>query len=87
LTVDNYIAARDQCERNFNTLWVALKVIKKEESEKPRVKEEFKIGGRMSVCAKMMHAMSGADSLKDLVSSIETSKSNLLEPSGSKKSE
>jgi N-methylhydantoinase B/oxoprolinase/acetone carboxylase alpha subunit len=29
LTVENYIATRDQCERNFRTLWTALKVVKK----------------------------------------------------------
>jgi hypothetical protein len=77
LTVDNYIATRDQCERNFNTLWFTLKVVKKDESEKPEVKGKYRIGGRMGVWPKIMHAMGGADALRDLVLSIETSKSNL----------
>ena len=53
LTVENYIATRDQCERNFRTLWTALKVVKKEESEKTGVKVEYRIGGRMSVWPKV----------------------------------
>jgi hypothetical protein len=77
LTVDNWIAARDQCERNFNALWLALKVVKKDESEKPVAKVDSRIGRRMGVWPKMMHAMGGADALQDLVRSIDTSKSNL----------
>jgi hypothetical protein len=77
LTVDKYIAVSDMCEKNFNSLWVALKVVKKEKGEKPQVKAELRIGGRMSVWAKISHAVGGADALKDLVLSIETSKSNL----------
>jgi hypothetical protein len=38
LTVDNYIATRDECERNFNMLWDALKKVRRDESEKPQAK-------------------------------------------------
>ena len=77
LTVDNYIETRDQCKRNFDSLWVALGKVRRDESEKLQIKREFRIGGRMGVWPKMMHAMGGADALNDLVLSIETSKSNL----------
>lgn len=77
LTVDNYIETRDRCESNFNTLWIAVKAVKKGESEKPKVKGEYRIGGQMGVWPKMMHAMGGADALRHLVLSINTSKSNL----------
>src|SRR5882757_8668032 len=32
LTVDNFVTARDMCERNFRALWVALRQVKKDEA-------------------------------------------------------
>lgn len=78
LTVDNYIATRDQCDRNFQTLWVALKVVTKDGGmKKKKVKGATWNAKPMGIWGKMMHAMGGVDALKDLVLSIETSKSNL----------
>lgn len=51
--------------------------MKKNESEKPLTKGASGISGSMGIWPKMMHAMGGADALKDLVLSIDTSKSNL----------
>ncbi|KAF2103729.1 hypothetical protein NA57DRAFT_69939 [Rhizodiscina lignyota] len=75
LTVENFIAAKDLCERNFQTLWVALRQVKKSEVEKKIQTKE--IAEKLGVWVRMMHAMGGADALKGLIQSIEASKSNL----------
>jgi hypothetical protein len=74
LTVDNFIATRDTCERNFSALWAALRRIKKGETEE---EIEVRVIRKISFWERMMYAVGGADALRDLVLSIETSKSNL----------
>ncbi len=72
LTVENFIATRDTCQRNFNVLIVALKVVKKESTSNRVVQVK-----ELDLWVKLKHALGGEQELKDLVASIETSKSNL----------
>ena len=78
-SVDNFIATRDACEKNFQSLLDALKVVKKDESEQSNGESKRARGKKrgFGIWDKLMHALGGEDFLKDLVLSIETSKSNL----------
>jgi hypothetical protein len=63
----------------FPVLLEALRVVKKHESEMKKGGSRGGLGRekRLRVWDKLMYALGGEDFLKDLVLSIETSKSNL----------
>lgn len=97
LTVDNFIAARDICNRNFQRLLEALHQVEKNEettevkndptgtkanvhkAKKGETKHEIrkKQPVTISVWDRLLYVLGGADALKDLIISIEASKSTL----------
>ncbi|KAH6674789.1 hypothetical protein B0J14DRAFT_21998 [Halenospora varia] len=67
LKADNFIPAREQCEKNFERLSKALRDVRKSD-RKDKGATPWK---------KLMFALGGEDEIKDLMSEIESSKSTL----------
>lgn len=79
LAVGNFIAVRDTCQRDFDALSKALRIVKKDAAGIENGSSVGKPAGKenVDVWVKLKHALGGEEVLRELVASIETSKSNL----------
>jgi hypothetical protein len=75
--IDNFENVKAACEKNFNNLGKAIKVVKRGESKDVIGKKIWREAAEVGVWEKLKFALGGEQSLKDLVVSIETSKSTL----------
>ncbi len=76
ITAHNFMSAKTACENNFNKLSKALKSAKVNEGSSNGDKGKGK-GKALGAWEKLMFALGGEDELKELIVSIETSKSTL----------
>jgi hypothetical protein len=74
--IDNFENAKAACERNFNNLGKAIKAVKRDKIKDVIGKKTW-WEAEVGVWEKLKFALGGEQNLKDLVVSIETSKSTL----------
>jgi len=78
ITATNFIEAKASCERNFERLRKALKVVKKDETGVGDAKwKSFGKERSVGPWEKLMFALGGEDELKTFLQEIESSKSTL----------
>jgi hypothetical protein len=75
--IDNFQNAKAACEKNFDNLGNAIKAVKRDKIKDVIGKKIWRGVAEVGLWEKLKFALGGEQSLKDLVVSIETSKSTL----------